>query len=238
MPGSVSAKPSRLRMWCSVWTVYPGFVSVCSGTRFIGSTRCGGLKSTPSRWRQRPSGRVRGPRRETLGERQLLGVRGLVGEPREHVLGEGELVEFPAEPRRHRLLQRVAVELRRLVGLDLEHRAALHELALHAEEGREAMVALHQLLPRLLDVEEARHEAVEVGRDRDQQLRLFLVGQRGTGAGGEEPLAQRGVRILQLREEMAIDSLEPLPLVEVLELQVEGEREFLGGGHRGGAAKA
>jgi hypothetical protein len=36
---------------------------------------------------------------------------------------------------------------------------------------------------------------------------------------------------------MPIDSLEPLPLVEVLELQVEGEREFLGGGHRGGVAK-
>ena len=72
-------------------------------------------------------------------------------------------------------LERRAVERGGLVGLDLEHRAALHELALHAEQRRQRVVAVDQRLPFVLDVEERRHEPVEVRGHRDQQLGLGLA---------------------------------------------------------------
>src|SRR5262249_2931936 len=125
-----------------------------------------------------PLGRMRRPGRETLGGRELRAVRRLVRLPLEDLLRKRELVERPAEEPRDLGFERRAIERSRLVALHLEHRAALHELALHAEERREGMMTLHEVAPFVLDREEPRDEAVEVRRGRDQQLRLLPVVER------------------------------------------------------------
>jgi hypothetical protein len=156
----------------------------------------------------------------------------LVRHPLEHALRECELVERAAEELRHLAFQRLAVERCRLVGLDLQHRAALHELALHLEERGEAVMALDQLFPRLLDAEKRRDEPVEVGREGDEELRLFLVGERGRVRPQRgEALVQGGIRLGEPLRERPVDAHEPVAIVEVFEgvAESEGQRGCCGG---------
>src|SRR5450631_4886665 len=108
---------------------------------------------------------MRGPRREMLRDGKLRGMLGFVDHPAEDAPREHELVESAAEERGDVSLERRAVKRRGLRGLDLQHRAALHELALDAEEGSELVVALDELAPFVLDREELRDEAVHLRRD-------------------------------------------------------------------------
>ncbi len=171
-------------------------------------------------------GRVRGPRAEALRGRERRRVRRLFGEPCEHLLREQELVERAAQKRRHFLFERRPVERLRLVGLDLEHRPALHELALHAEERREAMVAVDEILPFLLDREERGDEAVEVRCDRDQQLRLGLALEGVRARAGLAPAGvQEGLRVAQPGRERLVHARKTRGLVEILEREAEGEPE-------------
>jgi hypothetical protein len=173
------------------------------------------------------------PGREPLGGHEVLGVRRLVRLPLEHRVGEGELVECTAQAPGYLLLQRRAIEGRCLVGLDLEHRAPLHELALDAEQRRQPVMALDQRLPLGLDVEQVCHEPVDVRRYGQQQLGLLLVGEaRGIGAGCLPAGVQLGVLLAQPGVERLVDLHQPGPVVEVFEAEVERELQGGGGGHR------
>ncbi len=182
-------------------------------------------------------GRMRGPRRETFRERELGAMRGLVGLPCEHPLGEHQLVERSADRACDPGLERGPVEGRGLVGLDLEHRAALDELALHAEERGEAMVALDQILPLVLDREEARDEPVEMRRRGEQQVGFVLVDERGgIGARRAQPGGERVVRLADPGQELAVDARKALGTIEIREGKAEREGQGRSGdGHRGAA---
>ena len=177
---------------------------------------------------------VGGPGGETLGERELGRVRGLVREPLEDALGERELVEGAAQQLRHLRFERRAVERLRFLGLDLQHRAALHELAFHAEKRRQAMVALDEFQPLFLDAEEMRDEPVEVRRYGDEEVGFFLVlERRGIRAREEVPVLQARVRGREPADELGIDPFQAREAIEVLEFEAEGEaKRLLRGGHR------
>src|SRR6185437_812472 len=92
-------------------------------------------------------------------------------------------------------------------------------------------------LPFVLDREELRDEAVEVRRDRDQELRLGLRRERvGIRARGRPTRMERRVRLGEPGRERAIDARETGGVVEVLEEEIEGEaEEWFRNGHCGGA---
>ena len=180
-------------------------------------------------------GGVRRPRGEALGECEVRRVRGLVAEPFEHPGGECELVENPTQPGGDFLLESRAVERFGRVGLDLQHRAPLHELALHPEERGQAMVAVVQVLPRLLDAEKTCHEPVHVRPDGDQQLGFLPVVEGGRLAAGlEEALDQGRIGLAQPGDEGPVQAFKPVAAVKIGEFEAEGELEGLRGGRHQG----
>ncbi len=173
--------------------------------------------------------RMRGPCRESLGDVELCGVRGLVRLPRKHRLREPQLVESPAEHRGDLGLQRGTVERRGHIRLVLEHRAPLHELSLHAEEGRQLMMAVDQVLPLLLDPEEPCHEAIEMRRGRDQEVGFVLVGDGGRiRARGAEARVEAFIGRGEPAAELPVEPCQRRGIVEVFEGKAKGGRESAG----------
>jgi len=157
-------------------------------------------------------------------------VRGLVPLPFEHPYRKGEFLEAADQQRRDFGFQRVSVKAGGDISLVFGHRAALHELALHAKQRLEFEVAAAQFRRRVLDVEELRDEGIEMRADRDQQVRFFLVGQRlRVRPGGHEAVAEAGVGGTQVLEEDAIEAAKALGVVEVREPEPECKVEFRGG---------
>ena len=166
--------------------------------------RCGGLKRTPPLLRARPCGRVRGPGAVAFRQGERLGVRRLVRLPLQHGPREGEFLEAPAELLRELGLQCRAIEGRRFVGLDLEHRAALHELALDAEERLALRMRGDQAIQVGLDAEELRDEVVQHRRHGQQKIGLLLGGKGlRRESGGQKAGVEVGVAGRKRRRETA-----------------------------------
>ena len=85
---------------------------------------------------------------------------------------------MPAESRGEFGLQLRAVERGGLVGLDSEHRAALHELALDAKERFASVCARDQAIELGADGEKLRDEVVQDGRHGEEEFGLLLGGER------------------------------------------------------------
>src|SRR6185436_19033830 len=155
-------------------------------------------------------GRQRRPGGVARGRFELRLVRRLVLEPCADLAG---VVELGGELKIPRL---------RILGLDLVQGAALDEQALDRPEWSERVMTLGQRLRFRFDAEQARDEVVDVRRERDEELGLFLA------AGmllprRKQPIAQRCVDLAQESEERAIYPKKAFALIQVIETNAESK---------------
>ncbi len=105
-------------------------------------------------------------------------------------------------------------------------RAALDELALHAEERRLLLVPARQRAELVFDPEERAMKRSRCGASVEDQRRLVLRGQRvRPGAPRDEPIAQRRIRGAEMLEEGVVQRDEAVAPVQIGEVEPEAQRE-------------
>ncbi len=134
------------------------------------------------------------------GEVEVGFVRRFVLQPTHDMAGEGELVERLAEGAGQGSLGGIGIEAFQRLGLDLVPGTALHEQALARVERSEPMVARGQRAHLRADAEQLADEVFEVGRERDDEVRLLAGGKR----------LRRSARRRETRRQRALGSTEML----------------------------
>ncbi len=176
--------------------------------------------------------RVRRPGGIAQGEVQRRRVGGFVLLPGEHAASEREFGERFADGVGQLALESGPVQACRRVGLDLVHRLALHEQALHRVERGESVMALRQRADFATDPEQFAQEVLHVGSEFEQQGGFLL---RVQGRRVEPRFChserQRRVEPGQRFDERPVEALERLRVVEVGEAKAESELQGVRDGH-------
>ena len=173
--------------------------------------------------------RVRSPGRVARRHVERRRVDRFVLLPARDRIGERELGEGLAHRRLERPAKRSGVERRRLGRLVCVHRATLDEQPLDGVKRRELVVLRLERAHLGHDPEQCGEEVLDVGGERDQELRLALAIERVRLASrGGEPIGQRRVRLVEVRDEQRVDARRTFATVEIGESETRGQRKRLG----------
>ena len=153
------------------------------------------------------------------------GVFGLGLHPAIDMFGEAQFGELAADQRFDLAAQRaVGVERRGLVGRIFLGGAALHEQPLDGVERRQRVVTAAQLGKLARDAEQFADEVLELGREREDQFRLGLAGERvRRRARGKQAAVKFRVARFQERQEAPVETHQFFPVVEGRELEAEAK---------------